>query len=279
MAEHEKPAGPLAGIRILDFTRFQAGPAGSMHLADLGAEVIKVENTRIGDLGRYYPTPNCATSGYFQALNRNKRSLAIDYQNPEGKKIIRRLAKTCDVAMENFRPGIMESLGLGYADLKQENPEIIYLHVSGFGRTGPYAARPCFDLVAQAMSGLMSVTGEAQGSSLPAGATVGDQATALYGAIGILSALIHRLKTGEGQELDVSMIGATIALQTWEMTNYLMGGKVPARVGPGRNLEGDVWRRFDTADGALVISGVFNMTSGGETRWDALCRVLGLDDL
>jgi CoA:oxalate CoA-transferase len=271
--------GPLAGIRILDFTRFQAGPAGSMHLGDLGAEILKVENPRIGDLGRYYPTPNLPTSSYFQALNRNKRSVAIDYQRPEGKAILLRLARDCDIVMENFRPGIMESLGLGYADVKAVNPDVIYLHVTGFGREGPYANRPCFDLVAQAMSGLMSVTGETEGSALPAGATIGDQATALYGAIGVLSALVHRLRTGEGQELEVAMVDATMAMQTWEMSTYLMCGVVPTRVGPGKNLDGDVWRRFDTADGALVISGVFNMTASGETRWDALCRVLGLEDL
>jgi len=279
MPEKKLPEGPLAGVRILDFTRFQAGPAGSMHLADLGAEVFKIENTRTGDLGRYYPTPNCSASAYFQALNRNKRSLSVDFRRPEGKEIILRLARSCDIAMENFRPGIMESIGLGYEGLKEANPAIIYLHVSGFGRSGPRAGRPCFDLVAQAMSGLMSVTGETNGSALPAGATVADQATALYGTIGILSALVHRMKTGEGQELDVSMLGSTMALQTWEMTTYLMGDRIPSRVGPGKNMEGDVWRRFDTSDGALVIAGVFNMTADGETRWDALCRVLGLDDL
>ncbi len=277
-AQNHAP-GPLSGVRILDFTRFQAGPAASMHLADLGAEVIKVENTRIGDLGRYYPTPNCPTSSYFQALNRGKKSLALDFQREEGREVILRLARECDVAMENFRPGIMESLGLGYEHLKAENRGILYAHVSGFGRTGPYANRPCFDLVAQAMSGLMSVTGDRDGSPLPAGAAIADQATAMYLAIGILSALVHRMRTGEGQELDVAMVDATIALQTWEMTTYLMGGVLPPRVGPGYQLPGDVWRRFDTADGALVISGVFNMTSSGETRWDALVRVLGLDDL
>ncbi len=279
MSDEKAAKGPLAGIRILDFTRFQAGPAGSMHLGDLGAEIIKVENPRIGDLGRYYPTPNLPASSYFQALNRNKRSIAIDYQTPEGKEVLLRLARDCDVVMENFRPGIMESLGLGYAEVAAVNPAIIYLHVTGFGREGPYANRPCFDLVAQAMSGLMSVTGETEGSALPAGATIGDQATALYGAIGILSALVHRLRTGEGQELDVAMIDATMAMQTWEMSTYLMCGVVPSRVGAGKNLDGDVWRRFDTSDGALVISGVFNMTASGETRWDALCGVLQLEDL
>ena len=271
--------GPLSGVRILDFTRFQAGPAASMLLADLGAEVVKVENTRIGDLGRYYPTTNCPTSSYFQALNRGKKSLALDLQREEGREVILRLARECDVAMENFRPGIMESLNLGYAHLKAENPGIIYAHVSGFGRTGPSANRPCFDLVAQAMGGLMSVSGERDGSPLPAGAAIADQAAALYLTIGILSALIHRMRTGEGQELDVAMVDTTVALQTWEVTNYLMGGVLPPRVGPGLQLPGDVWRRFDTADGALVISGVFNMTSSGETRWDALVRVLGFDDL
>ena len=279
MTASPQTAGALSGIRILDFTRFQAGPAASAHLADLGADVIKIENTRIGDLGRYYPTPNCPTSSYFQALNRNKKSVAIDFNRPEGREALLRLARECDVAMENFRPGIVESLGLGYEDLKRENPTIIYAHVSGFGRTGPSSQRPCFDLVAQAMGGLMSVTGERHGSALPAGAAIADQATAMYLAIGILSALVHRLKTGEGQELDVAMVDSTIALQMWEMTTYLMGGVLPPRVGPGYQLPGDVWRRFDTKDGALVISGVFNMTSSGETRWDALVRVLGLGDL
>jgi formyl-CoA transferase len=181
--------------------------------------------------------------------------------------------------MENFRPGVVESLGLAYEDVKAVNASIIYAHITGFGRTGPSAHRPCFDLVAQAMSGLMSVTGESDGSSLPAGAAISDQATALYGVMGILAALVHRLRTGEGQEIEVSMIGATIALQTWEISTYLMGGVVPGKVGAGKNLDGDVWRRFNTSDGALVISGVFNLTASGETRWDALCRVVGLDDL
>jgi crotonobetainyl-CoA:carnitine CoA-transferase CaiB-like acyl-CoA transferase len=279
MTTNEAVQGPLAGIRVLDFTRFQAGPAGSMHLSDLGAEVIKVENTRAGDLGRYYPTPNCPASSYFQALNRNKRSLSIDYHQPEGREVILRIVRTCDVVMENFRPGVVEHLHLAYEDLKRENPAIIYAHVTGFGRTGPYAHRPCFDLVAQAMSGLMSVTGEQEGSAVPVGAAIADQATALYGVMGILAAYIHRLRTGEGQEMEVSMIDSAIAIQTWEVTTSLMSGVVPPRVGPGRNMEGDVWRRFDTADGALVISGVFNLTSAGETRWDALCRVVGLGDL
>jgi crotonobetainyl-CoA:carnitine CoA-transferase CaiB-like acyl-CoA transferase len=185
----------------------------------------------------------------------------------------------CDVFMENFRPGVVEELKVAYEDLKRENPAIIYAHVTGFGRTGPSAQRACLDLVAQAMSGLMAVTGEQEGSSVPVGAAITDQATALYGVMGILAAYIHRLRTGEGQEIEVSMIDSAIALQGWEMTTYLMSGVVPPRVGPGRNMDGDVWRRFDTADGALVISGVFNMTSAGETRWDALCRVVGLDDL
>ena len=279
MTASPQAPGPLAGIRILDFTRFQAGPAASVHLADLGAEVFKIENTRIGDLGRYYPTPNCATSSYFQALNRNKKSVAIDFSRAEGREALLRLARTCDVAMENFRPGIVESLELGYEHLTRVNPSIIYAHVSGFGRTGPYSQRPCFDLVAQAMGGLMSVTGERTGSALPAGAAIADQATAMYLAIGILSALLHRGRTGEGQEIEVAMVDSTIALQMWEVTTYLMGGVLPPRVGPGYQLPGDVWRRFDTKDGALVISGVFNMTASGETRWDALVRVVGLDDL
>jgi crotonobetainyl-CoA:carnitine CoA-transferase CaiB-like acyl-CoA transferase len=153
MSADKTPPGPLAGIRILDFTRFQAGPAGSMHLSDLGAQVIKVENTRTGDLGRYYPTPNCPTSSYFQALNRNKRSLAIDYHRPEGREAILRLARMCDVFMENFRPGVVEELKVAYEDLKRENPAIIYAHVTGFGRTGPSAQRACLDLVAQARHG------------------------------------------------------------------------------------------------------------------------------
>jgi crotonobetainyl-CoA:carnitine CoA-transferase CaiB-like acyl-CoA transferase len=271
--------GPLAGMRILDFTRFQAGPAASMHLSDLGARVIKVENTRAGDLCRYYPTPNCPASGYFQALNRNKRSLSIDYEHPDGREAILRLVRTFDVVMENFRPGVIERLQLAYEDLKSENPAVIYAHVTGFGRTGPKARQPCFDLVAQAMGGIMSVTGEEEGSALPVGATIADQTTALYGVMGILAAYIHRLRTGEGQEIEVSMLDSVIALQTWEVTTYLMGGVLPPRMGAGRKLEGDVWRRFDTADGAIVISGVFNMASTGETRWDALCRVVGLDDL
>ncbi len=279
MTASSQAAGPLQGIRILDFTRFQAGPAASVHLADLGAEVIKIENTRIGDLGRYYPTPNCATSSYFQALNRNKKSVAIDFSRAEGREALLRLARECDVAMENFRPGIIESLGLGYEDLRREQPSIIVAHVSGFGRSGPYAQRPCFDLVAQAMGGLMSVTGERTGSALPAGAAIADQATAMYLAMGILSALVHRERTGEGQELEVAMVDATVALQMWEVTTYLMGGVLPPRVGPGQQLAGDVWRRFNTKDGALVISGVFNMTASGETRWDALVRAVGLDDL
>lgn len=266
-------AHPLEGIRVLDFTMFQQGPQATLVLADMGAEVLKVESPVFGDLGRHLAQHGPDNfSSYFLAHNRGKKSITIHLKTQEGQEIVRRLVERSDVLAHNTRPGVMERLGLGYEDVRAINPAIIYAHASGWGSKGPKAKHPSFDVAAQARSGLIGVTGEPGGFPLPAGAAVADYAGAMNLAIGILTALLVRERTGVGQRIESSLLGASVAMQAWEIQTYLLGGQW-RKAGRGHPYLPTIWRVFKTADAYAVVGGM------PENRWPAFCRAIGMPEL
>jgi len=237
---HPTASGPLAGLKILDFTQALAGPFCTMNLADLGAEVVKVEAPDGGDLTRNSGPFHAADagrrwSGYFQSVNRGKKSLAVDLKRPEGVALVKRLVPSFDVVVENYRVGVMDRLGLGYETLAQLNPRLVYAAIRGFGdpRTGasPYVDWPAYDVVAQAMGGMMGITGLADGTPIKIGPGVGDTIPALYGALGIVSAVLHARETGEGQFLDVGMVDAVLGVCERIVHQYSFGHVVPGPEG------------------------------------------------
>ena len=263
----------LEGVRVLDFTIFQQGPQASVVFADLGAEVIKVEAPPFGDLGRVIgSTGEDRFSPYFLAHNRGKRSIALNLKNDEAKRICLQLAERCDVAIHNFRPGVMERLGLGYEDLRRVNPRIIYGHASGWGTQGPRAGHPAFDLAAQAQGGLLSVTGEPDGYPLPAGAAVADYAGAVNLALAVITALYVRERTGRGQKIETSLLGSQVAMQAWEIQYYIAHGWL-GRAGRGHHYLPTIWRVFKTADSFVVVGGL------PENRWPAFCQAIGRPEM
>jgi crotonobetainyl-CoA:carnitine CoA-transferase CaiB-like acyl-CoA transferase len=269
-------AGPLEGIRVLDFSWAQAGPYATLLLSDFGADVIKVERRGIGDHGRNIPpgahNPTEGPCPYFIAHNRGKRSVTVDLATADGKQVIRTLATGCDVVVNNFRLGVMESLGLGYDDLKHINPRIIYGQVSAFGTRGPMAARPGFDILGQALGGIMHVTGMHGDPALPVGAAIADQSAALYLALGIMAALVARERQGVGNRIDVSLYGSVIGLQTWEIDLQSLTGKRAGKAGGGHPFLPALWGTYATADGWIVMGGVF------DARWRTFCEVLGMPE-
>ena len=224
--------GALRGIRVLDLTRILSGPFASMILADLGADVIKVEDTRGGDDTRHWGPPFLgADAAYFHSVNRNKRSLSVDLKSEAGLDIVLRLADTADVVLENFRPGTAERLGLGYAALSARNPRLVYGSVSGYGHTGPLSKRAGYDAIAQAMSGAMSVTGVKDGEAVRFGIAGADLGAGMWVIIGILSALWSRESTGVGQHVDVSLLDGQVSWLTYVAQNYFASGVTPGRYG------------------------------------------------
>ncbi|MEX0785126.1 MAG: CoA transferase [Dehalococcoidia bacterium] len=265
--------GPLDGIRVLDFTIFQQGPQASLIFADMGAQVVKVEPLRFGDLGRVLGSMGeDRFSPYFLAHNRGKRSIALDLKKAEAVEVCLKLAARSDVAIHNFRPGVMERLGLGYDDFRAVNERIIYGHASGWGPEGPRANHPAFDLAAQAQGGLVGVTGEPDGYPLPAGAAVADYVGAVNLALAVISALFARERTGKGQKIDTSLLGGQVAMQAWEIQYYIAHGNM-GRAGRGHHYLPTIWRVFKTADSYVVVGGV------PENRWPALCEALGKPEL
>src|SRR5256885_5070355 len=219
---------PLDGLRVIDLTQAMAAPYCTMNLADLGADVIKVEPPG-GEEQRRGATSRHGHSGSFMAINRNKRGITLDLKTPEGLEVMHRLVRTADVFVQNYRPGAAGRLGVDYETLKRLNPRLIYCSVSGFGGTGPYASRGGYDLIAQGMSGIISVTGEEDGAPAKAGIPVSDLAAGLFGAYGVLCALEHRETTGEGQFVDTSLLEAAMALTVWESTEHWTTGRTPKR--------------------------------------------------
>lgn len=265
-------AGPLAGIRVLDLTRVLAGPFSTLVLGDLGAEVIKVEHPAKGDPSRYSGPKLGGESTHFLTANRNKKSIAIDLKHPEGQAIMRGLAADADVLIANFRPGVLERLGLSYEQLAEVNPRLIVCSISGFGDTGPLRDRPSFDAVTQAMTGAMAVTGEPEGGPVRLGVALGDLGGGLFGAIAILAALSERATTGRGGPIDISLYDAMISLMHYYFTDYFATGQEPGRVGSG-NPNLFPYGAFPVADGFVVIAAF------QPAFWKRLCGVLGRDDL
>jgi crotonobetainyl-CoA:carnitine CoA-transferase CaiB-like acyl-CoA transferase len=246
--------GPLAGIRVLDATRALAGPLTTMVLGDLGADVIKLELPGVGDETRYWGPPFAQNAGpTFIAYNRNKRSVAIDLHNEEGRAACLAIARTSDVFVENFRPGTMERFKLGYDAMRAVRPDIVYCSISGYGQTGPMASRPALDLMVQAMSGLMSLTGDPGGRPVKASAPVADVMGGFSAIISIMGALMERQKTGEGRYLDISMLDGVLALMGQAIAVQGMSGKSPQRMGNAHPLMAP-YESFRCADREIVIA-------------------------
>ena len=224
------PVGPLAGVKVLDLTQIMAGPMCTMLLADMGANVIKIERPGTGDDTRRMGSRlTHDIAGGFLALNRNKRSIALDLRSDEGKAVFRRMAEAADIVVENFRPGVMDRLGLGYEALAEINSRLVYASISGFGGTGPYRNRGGFDLVAQGMSGLMSITGFPGGPPAKVGVPITDIGAGSFTAVGILAAYIHAQRTGQGQQVDGSLLEAGIAFTVWSRRNTSPTERYPGR--------------------------------------------------
>ena len=263
----------LQGIKILDLTRVLAGPFATMVLADLGAEVIKIEVPHSGDDSRQFPPFQGGESAYFMSINRNKKSVTLNLKTEEGKSIFFQLLKKCDVLVENFRPGTMDKLGLGYDRLKQEKPELIYAAVSGYGHSGPYSKRAAYDAVVQALGGIMSITSpEKNGPPTRVGTSVGDITAGLYTAIGILAAVIERQHSGNGQMVDVAMLDCQVSILENAIARYLVTGEVPRPAG-NRHPSIVPFEPFETSDGYLMVA------VGNDTLWQKFCHSAGLEDL
>lgn len=262
----------LDGIRVLDFTWAQQGPYATVLLSDLGADIIKVEPREGGDFGRGVWSPEGGASPYFIAHDRGKRSITLDLKHEGAREVIHRLVRYCDVVVNNFRPGVMERLGLGYEELKKVREDVILASASGYGPKGPRAFHPGFDIAGQAMGGLISRTGSSSGEPVPAGAAIADQVGAMMLAFGIMTALFARERFGFGQALDCSLYGSQIALQSWEIDQWSIAGPAP-RGGRGHALIPGLWGVFKTSDGHIAFGGV------GDNRWPGFCAALGCEEL
>lgn len=237
MIMEENRKGVLDGITVLDFSQVLAGPYGTMWLADLGATVIKVENPKKGDVTRSYPPIKMeGMCAYFTSLNRSKKGITLNLKADEGKKIVYELAKQADIVVQNFRPGVMKKLGIGYEDLKKVNPRIIYANISGYGSNGPDAFLPGYDVVSQGAGGIMEMTGYAEGPPTRVGSSIGDTMGGVGMVIGVLAALNHREQCGEGMEIDISLTDMVTALCTREYIRYFGGGEIPTRMGNNYKL-------------------------------------------
>ncbi len=266
------PQTPLAGIRVLEVGNYMAGPFCGMQLADLGADVVKVEDPRGGDLARRLEPLVNGESGNFVRLNRGKRSIALDLKQDAGRDVFRRLAARADVIVENLRPGTMTDLGLDPRSLLDANGGLVYAAVTGWGLDGPYADRPALDIIVQAMSGLMSVTGAEDGPPVKVGVSISDLVAGLYATIGILTALSVRVRDGRGQLVDVSMFEASVSLAVWEAGTYFTTGEVPRAAGSAHRLVGP-YQAVRAADTHFVLGATTGPT------WTAFCRALALEHL
>ena len=262
----------LAGLRVLDLTRVLVGPYSTMILADLGAEVIKLEMPGQGDDARQFPPHINGESAYFMSLNRNKRSMTLNLKTEAGKVLFLDLVQKVDILVENFRPGTMERLGLGYEKLIKINPRLIYAAASGFGQSGPYSQQPAYDGVVQAMGGIMSITGQLGGEPTRVGTSIGDIAAGLFTAIGILAAVHHREKTGEGQMVDVAMLDCQVALLENAIARYTAAGEIPGPIG-NRHPSITPFEPFNTRDGQLMVA------VGNNRMWARICEALGEPEL
>ncbi len=263
---------PLAGIKVLDLTRALAGPFCTMVLADLGADVVKVEPSPNGDMIRNWGPYDRGVSAYYLSGNRNKRGMALNFRDPAASDLLRELARKSDVVVENFRPGTMEAMGLSYETLSADNPALVYAGITGFGRTGPAGQWPGFDQIAQGYSGLMSVTGSPESGPMRVGVAIGDQAAGMWAAMGVLAALLERKTTGRGQRVETSLLASLVGLLSVQGQRYLSLGEVPSPVGNTHPVISP-YGVFQTADGP------FNIAPATTDMWCKLCALLGLDEL
>lgn len=263
---------PLEGVKILDLTRVLAGPYATMILADMGADVIKIEIPKTGDDSRAFGPFLKGESAYFMSINRNKRSMTLNLKTEEGKEILTKLIKKADVIVENYRPGTMEKLGFGYEKIKDINDKIIYAACSGFGHSGPYTKKPAYDAIVQAMGGIMSITGQENGEPTRVGASIGDIIAGIFTATGILTALYHREKTGKGQKVDVAMLDCQVAILENAIARYFVSGEIPKPIG-NRHPSITPFEAFDTKDGKIMIA------IGNDRLWAKFCTMVGREEL
>jgi crotonobetainyl-CoA:carnitine CoA-transferase CaiB-like acyl-CoA transferase len=272
-------SGPLAGLRVLELARILAGPWAGQLLADLGADVIKVERKGAGDDTRGWGPPfvpgadgNHLGAAYFHGANRGKRSIELDFDTPEGHRIVKKLAARSDVLIENFKVGGLAKFGLDYKSLGPENPRLIYCSVTGFGQTGPYATRAGYDLMAQGIGGLMGLTGSADGDPMRVGIPVSDIFSGVYSVVGILAALARREKTGRGGYVDTALVDSTVGVLSNQALNFLVTGDIPKRIG---NTHPNIvpYQVFPVADGHIIIA------TGNDNQFVKLCGILGKPDL
>jgi crotonobetainyl-CoA:carnitine CoA-transferase CaiB-like acyl-CoA transferase len=269
---HTPTPTALPGLRVLDLTSQLSGPYCAMILADLGADVVKLETPGAGDNMRNFAPHVNGESAPFMTVNRNKRSITVDLKAPDGLAIALRLAGRADVVLENWRPGTAARLGLGDAQVRAVNPAVIYCSISGFGQTGPYAPRGGFDRIALGMAGVMSINGPEDGPPYPIPIPVADIGTGMFAAIAVLAALAHRTRTGEGQTIDTSLLETPIAWSVYEASSYFATGEVPAKLGPGHRTSAP-YQAFQTADGWMTIG------AGTQGIWESVCKVLGTPEL
>jgi crotonobetainyl-CoA:carnitine CoA-transferase CaiB-like acyl-CoA transferase len=279
MSDASAATAPLAGVKVLELARILAGPWAGQTLADLGADVVKVERPGPGDDTRAWGPPfvpaadgGDLSSGYYHSCNRGKRSVAADFESEEGRALVRRLAASADVVIENFKVGGLAKYGLDYEGLRQVNPRLIYCSITGFGQTGPYRERAGYDFMIQAMGGIMDLTGEADGTPQKPGVAFADIFTGVYSVIGILAALRRRDRTGEGGFVDMALFDTQVSVLANQAVNYLVSGQNPKRMGNAHpNLV--PYQVFPVADGHIVIA------SGNDGQYARLCRVLGEPEL
>ncbi|MBP1931397.1 CaiB/BaiF CoA transferase family protein [Ammoniphilus resinae] len=263
----------LKNIRVIDLTQVMAGPYCSMLLADMGADVIKVEPPGKGENTRQMGPPFVnGESGAFLSVNRNKRGMTINLKTEEGKKLFHKLATTADVVVENYRPGVVRRLGIDYETLSGINPRIVYCSISGFGQTGPYSNRGGYDLIAQGMTGIMSVTGERGGNPVKCGLPITDLGAGMFACYGILTALLAREHTGKGQYVDTSLFEAGIAMSVWESTEYWYSGQIPQPTGSGHRIS-TPYQAFKASDGYFTVG------ADAPHHWPKFCEIIRLPNL
>ncbi len=263
---------PLDGIRVLDLTRAAAGPFATMILADLGADVVKVEPTPGGDLTRLWGPYSHDISVYYLSINRNKRSLGLDFRSGKGPGVLSKIAAGVDVVVENFKPGTAEVMGLGYDDVRAANPKIIYASISGLGRTGPYGSWPGLDQIAQGMSGMMSLTGQPSGEPMRYGVPIGDFTAGMWCALAVTAAVAQRHVTGEGQRVETSLLASLVGLLSVQGQRYLSNGEVPDATGNDHPTICP-YGLFEAKDGPI------NVAAARNEHWEQLCKVLGCEEL
>ncbi len=274
-----KNTGPLKGVRVIELARVLAGPWAGQMLADMGADVIKIEHPNTGDDTRQWGPPFVESkngqdlgAAYYHSANRNKRSITIDIKSPAGQETLRRLVATSDVLIENFKTGGLAKYGLDYESLREVNPKLVYCSITGFGQTGPYANFAGYDFIVQGMSGFMSVTGDPEGHPMKAGIAIADLFTGIYAVTGIQAALIHAMKTGQGQHVDMALLDTQIAVLQNHAANFLVSGKDPKRLG-NANPNITPYEVFSVADGHLILA------VGNDGQFHRLCALLGIPEM